>query len=90
MICRLNLHIIELSWLILITIYRNKIPIDLTPTRKYKMQVANIKPVLKPEHIAKISVTDKTQLADKTKESSVDSQKKPNYTRMFEALNDCV
>ena len=55
------------------------------------MSVANVKPVAKPQLIGKVNQSDLSQKADKSTESIiVDSQKQPNYSRMFEAFNDCV
>ena len=55
------------------------------------MQVANVKPVLKSDIVSKIQEPALSQNSDVTKELLlVDIQKKPNYSRMFEALNDCV
>ena len=55
------------------------------------MQVANVKQVAKPELIGQVYEPALSQKADKAKESIVvDSQKQPNYKRMFEAFNDCV
>ena len=55
------------------------------------MQATNVKKVAKSELIGKVYQSDFSQKADKAKESIVvDSQKQPNYSRMFEALNDCV
>ena len=55
------------------------------------MQTANVKQAAKPELIGKVYQSDLSQKSDKAKESIVvDSQKQPNYSRMFEAFNDCV
>ena len=55
------------------------------------MQVANVKPVAKPELIGKLYKPALIQKTDKTADSNVVVlQKQPTCSRMFEAFNDCV
>jgi hypothetical protein len=56
------------------------------------MQAANVKQVTHTELSKKAYVPSTTAKVEvvKAPESNVDSQKQANYSRMFEAYNDCV
>ncbi len=50
----------------------------------------NVKSIVNPEFINKASVPTPKSEAVKEQEAKVASEKQPNYSRMFEAFNDCV
>ena len=50
----------------------------------------NVKPIVNPELINQALVPTPKSEVVKEQEAKATSEKQPNYSRMFEAFNDCV